>query len=242
MDCVIPKYANAPECLQLRATVASERSAAEATRAGELSSIAVVFSAFAFLALLITIFQGRSALKRAHKANAISERSAVKQLRAYVTFKEIGSDWVLFIPEGKKYLNIWLNFENSGQTPTRNLTFLAKTSENIDLHIFEEIFQPLEGCTYGLLGPGQPTRSPTLRISEDDVMRYLKGEATLFVFGGVFYDDVFKNPCETRFCFRLSFSKSTESELANAINWEAVGSHNCSDGECLERRRMNKQS
>jgi hypothetical protein len=73
----------------------------------------LALSAGGLVALLVTIRQGRKALKRARTANRISEKTAERELRAYLGFDEVVFDQ----HTGKVEFRI----KNFGQTPAREV-------------------------------------------------------------------------------------------------------------------------
>src|SRR5690606_15753025 len=65
---------------------------------------------------LVTIFQGRSALKKAENANTIASDSAQKQLRAYFSIEPLGVQ----VPE-KGWMAVPINIFNHGATPASEI-------------------------------------------------------------------------------------------------------------------------
>ena len=71
-----PLQAN--QVLEVRAVEAAEASVIQAERAVDASFVSIGVSVFAFLALMVTLLQGRNALKKAEKANHKGQRQAQK--------------------------------------------------------------------------------------------------------------------------------------------------------------------
>lgn len=231
IDCRESAYQNHEACLQYRSTVATEDGALQSARSSELSQYALLLSALAFIALLITIFQGRSALNKSQKANLISEDTSKRQLRAYVVTRDIGFQWSVQLPIGQKVCSLWVNLQNAGLTPTRDLTLVAGFDVDLSADIFEKVkYDPTSQTS--VLGPGSTLRTPVLVIPFEIVDSVFKGHSKLLLFGAAFYKDVFDVPRETRFCFEVTFSKARDSEHPDSINWIVTGNHNCSDEEC----------
>ncbi|MES2444651.1 MAG: hypothetical protein V4574_17640 [Pseudomonadota bacterium] len=86
--------------------------------AGVLAGVQLLISAIGLYALLETIKQGRRALKRARKANRISEDTAKRQLRAYLIYRRLVFTPVFNISSRSlTKVKITAMFENRGQTP-----------------------------------------------------------------------------------------------------------------------------
>jgi hypothetical protein len=231
IDCSERSHQNDPACLQLRTTKAAETSAAEAKHSADLSEIAISMSTLAFLALLVTIFQGRSALRKSQRANEISEHVAQRQLRAYTVARDLGFEWKFVVPVGEKVCLVWVNLQNAGLTPTRDLKLIVGYATEIPEDIFDKTkFNDAIQSTP--LGPGLFIRTPEIGIPLAVVEDAYKAKSKLFVFGAAHYQDVFQHQRVTRFCFEVRFSKSKDSELPDHINWSVEGSHNCADEEC----------
>ena len=231
VDCREPAHSSDGECLQLRATVASERAVLEAQRSGDVATAALILSAVALLALIITILQGRAALRRSQKANEISEGTSKRQLRAYVVTRDLGFEWKFVVPTGTMMFTLWANMQNAGMTPTRSLKFSIGYDTRIPDDIFEKIALNADQQS-SQLGPGSSFRTPEIAITDDVVNAAFTGGTKIYFFGAAFYEDVFGADCVTRFCFEVRFSKSRDSDRPDFINWIAVGPHNCADDEC----------
>jgi hypothetical protein len=86
-----------------------------------LSAGQLVLSGLGLVALLITIGQGREALKRARKANRITRTLGRAQIKAYLSLSSI----VPKLDETKNFLTISWNIKNAGGTPAKSCEIVS---------------------------------------------------------------------------------------------------------------------
>jgi hypothetical protein len=117
-------------CAQWRAAFAAEESARAAQQSLWLNVVGMGLSAFGLGALLITIGQGRTALRRARKANRISEVTARRDLRAYVDFIGVRLARETNHPceDGYEWVGVKVTLRNFGKSPAENVSILGSYS------------------------------------------------------------------------------------------------------------------
>ena len=180
------------------------------------------------------------AIGLAFHSNWIARDTARRELRAYVLPSGLVFDWKISLKDGRKFMELRAVFKNTGHTPTRSLKLIADVSfASVDEEQFN-LAPPIE--QHNMLGPSEEIRTPITFVSDTDVIEVFKDVKNLFLFGVVFYDDVFGKSHETRFCWRLKFQKSAASDIPDLVTWEYSGLHNCSDEECdIQRKALVNQ-
>lgn len=183
-------------------------SAVEAMKeANRVNQIALRAGWFEFIALLISIFfTGWAAIAAAKAAAAadkvvgVTEDTAKRQLRAYVSVEPCG----ITLPEdGVPRAPILVH--NRGQTPAYNVTLAYQ----VDLHRDPRNFYPEEDkalvgqASDGTLAPNQDRHIYTAvgQPSVEDMRAIAKRELAIVHWGVVQYRDAFNTARETRFAF-----------------------------------------
>lgn len=193
-----------PTVLDIRSAEAAEAAVVQAERAADWAMYAVILSGIALLALLITIYQGRSGLKKAQNANDLAKESAEKQLRAYVAVEPKG---VVAPEEGE--LCFPLELTNRGQTPATNLEIA------VDVVVYQgdaRQFNPAEDGritddsldTEVSLGPGAHFYhhgTVTDKFVEPHLDEIAEKRKALIHYGKLLYDDIFGERHTTNFAF-----------------------------------------
>ncbi len=122
-----PDHDSADLCAQWRAAIAAEKAADAAAFSNTLSIIGAVLSAVGLGALLVTIRQGRRALRRAAKANRIAQRIGEAQTRAYLTISNVEGF------HSRNGISIEITVQNSGQSPALEVTAHCAIMGNDDV-------------------------------------------------------------------------------------------------------------
>lgn len=104
------------ETVDFRAVEAAEASVLQAERAVDISIASTAVSVIALIALLVTILQGRAALRKADAANQIASDSAKVQLRAYLSVEPCGVQ----VPKDG-WMAVPFNILNHGATPASDI-------------------------------------------------------------------------------------------------------------------------
>jgi hypothetical protein len=196
-------------CAQWRAAVATEKAAHEARRATAWSIVSTVLSGLALGALIWTLLQAENALREARKANEISEQTARRQLRAYVTMKKLRITNVVL--NGRPEVSYEIH--NVGQTPAYELRHIVKgfagTSEEtmgkekISFKPRPPILSQIDlGAGTKAHGTFELKKSPLDQQSYDMIM---SGKIILGFVGVVWYRDIFKRRHFTTFKHMLTF-------------------------------------
>ena len=169
-----------------------------------------------------------------YQANAIARDTAKRELRAYVFPSGLTLDWQISLKDGAQSAKIAVKMANSGGSPTRNLQIVVMHS--VDLNVLKQ-FESVNGNgPSSILGPRESVMSPEILIPISDTIRYFKEDIPIYIYGGFFYEDVFRVKRETRFCYAVRFTRVGESDYPNYINWSYSGLHNCADEECVSAR------
>lgn len=175
------------------------------------------------------------ALYLAFRSNWIARDTAKRELRAYVFPVGIGFEWQMSLKDGAQAAKLTVAIKNAGSTPTRKFQIVVRYSKTCsEVDQFPEI-QPIG--QYSLLSPGEIVNSPEILIAELEATACFKHHTPIYIYGGLFYEDIFGSSHETRFCFKIRFQRFGESDLPNHVAWQYFGLHNCSDEECEEQRK-----
>lgn len=190
--------------LEIRAVQAAESSAVHAERAVDMSYISTVLSILAFIALLVTIIQGRCALKKAENANKIASDTAEKQLRAYLSVEPQG----VTIPE-KGWMAVPINIINYGATPASEIGIAGSVAVVIgdprdfipkELDALED--NVLVSETF--IGPNS-NRYHQVKQPDEFLQEHMndigESKAAIVHYGWVTYMDVFGKKHRTNFAF-----------------------------------------
>lgn len=164
-------------------------------------------------------------------ANEIARDTAQRQLRAYVFPMRLEWEWALSLETGKKAMAIKPIFRNLGPSQTRARFVIGSKFELNAEEQFSSV-QPPDGGQVSLLGPQHEVWAPFVYILEEDVEAVRKGTKQFFVFGAVFYEDIFSVSRVTRFCWEISFWQTNLDDGISRVNWTYAGPHNCADDEC----------
>ncbi|PKP95018.1 MAG: hypothetical protein CVT75_03405 [Alphaproteobacteria bacterium HGW-Alphaproteobacteria-14] len=190
--------------LELRAVQAAEASVVQADRAVDVSIASAAISVVAFIALLITILQGRAALRRAAEANTIASDSMKRQLRAYLSVEPHGVQ----IPE-PGWISVPISMENNGNTPATDLEVAGDVillvgdprefNPATDGRITDETL-----TSENAIGP-HVKRFHYAKVPDDFIgehrMAIHSGDAAIVHYGWIAYTDVFGDRHRTNFAF-----------------------------------------
>jgi hypothetical protein len=162
-----------------------------------------------------------------------AKASAERQLRAYVSMKEITAHRV---KDADGNILIWrfsLPWENSGGTPTRNLVFSTNwcTRQDVLPGNFGYPYPP-DG-NKALIGPKAIICSEPFDIAHEEMNKVIGKKAHIYIWGQARYNDVFeKTPMRvTRFCFEVVFL-TTPGAPGSYFSCRHHGDYNCADEEC----------
>ncbi|MEC7818203.1 MAG: hypothetical protein VX454_06010 [Pseudomonadota bacterium] len=197
-----PLQAN--QVLEVRAVEAAEASVIQAERAVDASFVSIGVSVFAFLALMVTLLQGRNALKKAEKANQIAFESAEKQLRAYLSVEPAG----VTVPE-QGWMAVPLNISNHGATPASEIEIagdvlvMSGDPREFDPKNLGRITdQSLSSET--MIGPNS-NRFHHAKLPDDFLQDHMEAirdmKAAIIHYGWVGYTDIFGKKHRTNFAF-----------------------------------------
>lgn len=163
-------------CAQWRAAFAAEQAARAATQSVWLNIVGMALSGIGLGALLMTIAQGRTALKRARKANRISERTARRQLRAY-----IGPMNAELLGVGAAKPNVIISIKNFGQTRAYNVSY--KTDTGFSKKILTDVDEFGASGYFGIIEPSDTmdlSIMGSIPISHHEVDSSINGPLTFY--------------------------------------------------------------
>ena len=185
------------------------------------------------IAGIVSTFGVVAALGIGIHSNWIARDAAKRQLRAYVAPIGFGMSWALGLKTGVTLCRIHANIVNSGQSPVRGLFMPIQYTTVLDpSEQFANIRRP-EWHQTSPLGPQSNTATMPVEIPEDEVWAAFKGDAKIFIYGGLFYNDIFGDHHITRYCIQVTFEKTSDAERPDIFHWSYIGPHNCSDEECM---------
>jgi hypothetical protein len=172
-----------------------------------------------------------------------ADRNAERQLRAYVTVRDINlvprrkggtpSATGTIIDGPVHTYELAAILRNSGQTPAINATINVSCSEQHIPLAVEFDFPNSDIVGHGLIGPGGEIFSPPIFVSAQQLETEKAGR-TWFFWGWVEYDDIFHSRHRTEFCFRINRRRlEWTNEFVMAFTPDA--SFNNMDQGCLRR-------
>jgi len=178
-----------------------------------------------------------------------SERTAIRELRAYVSVDEIlmeqfrGPDMVAttvhqIIPGPVRAHRISALLKNGGQTPTRKAIVNAN-HELRDAELPSDFDFPDGKLTESAaIGPGGIFGTPSFFISNSDAEEIVSKKKRLYVWGWIDYDDVFENTPRhrTEFCFDISPDEVPDKGNIY-LRFPTHGRFNGIDGDCVRQPR-----
>lgn len=187
---------------QRRAADAAEANALLGVRQARIAAIQTGFTGLAFFAAALAVFYAQRAARHTERQVRIAKKTAYRQMRAYLTVEGgqagFDKDGVLTVSPALK---------NVGQTPAHNVRFFADaallTVKEADHRSFEVAKH--EGLSLMTIGGSEPQlmriplqrdRATPAQVADCLTNSPLK----LFVFGQVYYNDVFGKPHVTKFC------------------------------------------
>jgi hypothetical protein len=207
---------------------------------------------------LFTLVVGLSTIALWHSTRALwqvtnatldhSERTAVRELRAYVSVKEILMDDFRHPDVLSTYAGVGIvkgqihNYRisaivaNGGETPTRK----ALINVNCDLRndTLPDDFDFPDGklTEAAAIGPHGTFCSPGFFVSIADVKKIIAKEKKLYVWGWIDYNDVFDDTPRhrTEFCFDISPDEVPDGGNIS-MRFPTYGRFNGIDGDCMRR-------
>lgn len=162
-----------------------------------------------------------------------SRNSLESTQRAFVFIKTFE---VRNIPDPKKLI-ILPQWENSGDTPTKNMLnhvnwayFEHDLPDDFDFPDFSG-----EERTPTLIGPHATQYTSPLEIDAQHIDSVIAGKQRIYIWGWAEYDDVFSATSRhrTEFCNEVLVSRVSDQELS--IRFRLYRKHNGADGECLKK-------
>lgn len=162
-----------------------------------------------------------------------SRNALVSTQRAFVYIK----NFEVHPFENPNRLSIIPTWENSGETPTKNMFshvnwqwFLAAIPDDFN-------FPDLAGEETNrlLIGPKQTITASPLEIKSEWIDRVIDGNGRIYIWGWTDYDDVFKDTARhrTEFCNEVIIIRTKEHEIA--ARFKLHKTHNGADDECLKK-------
>jgi hypothetical protein len=196
---------------------------------------------FTFGLFVATLFLFRATQKLVVGA----QETAQRQLRAYVSVKEIVMDALRNPPhyglQGEVQPGAIHSFrfsvivENTGQTPTRHS--LININWQVRPDVLPATFDYPDGePEIAVIGARSPFGTPGFFISLADVNRVAAREQRLFLWGWVDYDDVFEATPRhrTEFCFEAIADRLLDAGNI-PMRFPNFGRYNAMDADCVRR-------
>jgi hypothetical protein len=168
------------------------------------NKLQVALSALGFAALLYTIYLTYRATRAAFESNEIARETAQQELRAYISFRPHAL--IDLAPKRKPMAKFFI--VNNGQTPAKNMRYIAG---------MERLRFPLPPDQGDLAVPEQRARLPVQTVhpgneiigeaayvamfDEHECEEIIQGKGfPLYLYGTIFYDDIFGVGRTTKFC------------------------------------------
>lgn len=182
-----------------------------------------------------------------------AERTAIRQLRAYVSVKEILMEQFRHPDKPTIYAGITQQgdihhfrmgaiVENGGATPTRK-AIINVNHELRDTALPSNFtFPDGELTENAAIGPGGTYGTPGFFVSIADIRKIIAKEKKLYVWGWIDYNDVFDDTPRhrTEFCFDIS-----PDEVPDGTNlymrFPTHGRYNGIDGDCVRQPQPYKE-
>ncbi|HMK79985.1 MAG TPA: hypothetical protein VK438_10065 [Xanthobacteraceae bacterium] len=185
-----------------------------------------------------------------HKQSELTRQTLVSDKRAFVFAAGFTARWEPSEREPGKYnWRFAINWQNSGETATRNLRLYSDCilmnspiTPNFDLISIRSDSPPGPG----MLGPkaggvaGNAPLLPQPAITPQDILDVQQGRRFLYLWGWARYNDVMPdtNPHITRFCWQiLAHGDPIAFDASNPTGVQFYNAHlgrgNCADEECV---------
>lgn len=223
-------------CAQWRAAIAAEKSARAAEAAADWSKIATILSGLALIALLLTVSQTQRGLAHARIGNLISEQTARRQLRAYVSHVRFEMEFKRDDLGNALSCNVASHWTNAGQTPAnRTRAWINFDFFPGDLPTDFAFAAPPNHPAFGNLavGPGQTFKSVSLPISMTEFQSVAQGQSSLYVWSYANYSDGFVDDRNTKVASQVKIATSPSGEYRIVFN--AIEHHNTMDDDSPEK-------
>jgi hypothetical protein len=205
-----------------------------------------VLSALAVAAFTCTLWWSTRGLWRVTSATlSHAEKTAIRQLRAYISVKEILMEEFRHPDKPTTYAGITQQgdvhhyrmstvMENGGPTPTRKAIINVNHELRESAIGLDFTFPDGKLSEAAAIGPGGTFGTPGFFISVDDVRKIVAKSKKLYVWGWIDYNDVFDDTPRHRmeFCFDIS-----PDEVPNGgkiyMRFPMHSQFNGIDGDCL---------
>jgi hypothetical protein len=130
---------------------------------------------------------------------------------------------VINFEEGGDYRRFVISYKNTGKTPALYVTGQTLWATNIsEIHKTDEFPKSLE--TSGLFAPESTNHSDSTLIHES-IIQEIKTGSVFYVYGTVWYDDIFGRHHWSQYCFRVFV-------IGNFFQFKTTNFHNsCDDAE-----------
>ena len=168
----------------------------------------------------------------------LTKDALIHTQRAFVFVRNgqiaVGKD---FQTDKVKNFTVSVTWENSGDTPTKNLRMKINRRVNPDPLPDDFDFPDYYiGDIHTLMGPKSTINSVPLEISTEEMRAVREGEAHLYVWGWAEYDDVFPGTKRhrTEFCQKwwVGGDLINASKFSAGFTW--YHQHNGADTECMK--------
>jgi hypothetical protein len=166
----------------------------------------------------------------------LSRLALISVERAFVFLREIE----IYPATDKSMISFLPRWENSGQTPARNLQnmanwyyFVPDMPDNFD---FSDQCDKVP--SWITIGPKATIFMSFLEIDRERIDGVIDGKGKLYIWGWAEYDDVFpeSRPHRTEFCLQVIMKGVPGEDCGVSIRFQLHRNHNATDDECpLER-------
>ena len=141
-------------------------------------------------------------------------------------------------------VSIAVPFENSGSTPTQNLTAHINWIA-MPPGVGEDYFGDMlvngavPADTDAVLGPHSAGSTLNVVLPRDTFIQATKGQTSVRIWGWIKYRDIFKDTPRrlTEYCYHLRFSGKIVNDIPATYTLENCPTHNCSDEQCKDYKQ-----
>ena len=192
-----------------------------------------------------TLSKMQGQIDEAKNANAIAKDALQSVQRAFLIQSPIFANDIDPTTHEQRGLNVNIRWDNSGDTPTRNMTALMSFQERVnpitEKIALTDVWDPRISkiITPGLVGPKGHANVGLVNIPWPLVTNVYLKKTHFYVWGWARYRDVFKDTPNhiTRYCLELAafggnYSSASGKLVDPIVTFLNCPFNNCSDDEC----------
>ena len=207
------------------------------------TKILAIVAGLQFLALIGQIVFMRLAFKEGRRAADVARDAMIAGERAFIFAVSVTGQWTRTNKTGPYFWYLCPIWQNSGSTPTRNMTMRTTCVLKTEPLPKGFNFDDPTAVTGTALIPPKITvfggRAPDPPLSPQDILEVIAGKKILYLWGWARYHDVFPDTPQhiTRFCWTIypqGDPTTFTEERPDSLKWLSIlhSEGNCADEEC----------